>query len=160
MRDPTARKSELTYRSVDVTSPMRSATVPGLVHIVVPVLMGARKSAPNTTFDQITVHRINIVEPHGTTRMVLSNNAEFPGAYYMGKEYPRTDRDATGMLFNDEEGARKLYLFRPKVNCIGYLQHVPMRPLTAILAHLLPLRGGQALRLGKLTTATTFLERG
>ena len=68
------------------------------------VLMGARKSASNATFDQITVHRINIVEPDGTTRMVLSNNAQFPGAYYRGKEYPRTDRDATGMLFNNEEG--------------------------------------------------------
>ena len=68
------------------------------------VLPGARKSAPNASFDQITVHRINIVEPDGTTRMVLSDNAEFPGSYYMGKEYSRTDRDATGMLFNDEEG--------------------------------------------------------
>ncbi|WP_052313351.1 hypothetical protein [Terriglobus roseus] len=68
------------------------------------VLLGARRPAQNTSFDQITVHRINVVEPDGTTRMVLSNNAEFPGAYYLGKEYPRTDRDATGMLFNDEEG--------------------------------------------------------
>jgi hypothetical protein len=68
------------------------------------VLLGARKPEPNASFDQITVHRINIVEPDGTTRMVLSDNAEFPGAYYLGKEYPRTDRDATGMLFNDEEG--------------------------------------------------------
>jgi len=67
------------------------------------LLLGARKPA-NASFDQITVHRINIVEPDGTTRMVLSNRAEFPGAYYMGKEYPRTDRDATGMLFNNEEG--------------------------------------------------------
>jgi hypothetical protein len=68
------------------------------------VLIGARKPAPSASFDQITVHRINIIEPDGTTRMVLSDNAEFPGAYYLGKEYPRTDRDATGMLFNDEEG--------------------------------------------------------
>jgi hypothetical protein len=68
------------------------------------ILMGARKSAGNANFDQITVHRINIVEPNGTTRMVISDNAEFPGSYYLGKEYPRTDRDATGMLFNDEEG--------------------------------------------------------
>ena len=68
------------------------------------VLLGAREPAPNASFDQITVHRINIVEPNGTTRMILSDNAEFPGAYYLGKEYPRTDRDATGMLFNDDEG--------------------------------------------------------
>jgi hypothetical protein len=67
------------------------------------LLTGAHKPI-NASFDQITVHRINIVEPDGTTRMVLSDNAEFPGAYYMGKEYPRTDRDATGMLFNNEEG--------------------------------------------------------
>jgi hypothetical protein len=68
------------------------------------VITGAHRPQPNASFDQITVHRINIVEPDGTTRMVLSDRAEFPGAYYMGKEYPRTDRDATGMLFNDEEG--------------------------------------------------------
>ena len=68
------------------------------------VLIGARKPPSNGSFDQITVHRINIVEPDGTTRMVLSDKAEFPGAYYMGKEYPRPDRDVTGMLFNDEEG--------------------------------------------------------
>jgi hypothetical protein len=68
------------------------------------VLLGAFKPSPNASFDQITVHRINIVEPDGLTRMVISNNAEFPGAYYQGKEYPRNDRDATGMLFNNEEG--------------------------------------------------------
>jgi hypothetical protein len=68
------------------------------------VLMGARSPAPNARFDQITVHRINVVEPDGTMRMVLSDKAEFPGSYYMGKEYPRPDRHATGMLFNDEEG--------------------------------------------------------
>jgi len=68
------------------------------------ILIGARKPAPNASFDQITAHRINIVEPDGTMRMVISDKAEFPGAYYMGKEYPRADRDVTGMLFNDEEG--------------------------------------------------------
>jgi hypothetical protein len=68
------------------------------------ILLGASKPPINTSFDQITVHRINIIEPNGTVRMVISDNAEFPGAYYRGKEYPRTDRDATGMLFNNEEG--------------------------------------------------------
>jgi hypothetical protein len=68
------------------------------------VMLGAAKPLPNASFDQITVHRINVIEPDGTTRLVISDNAEFPGSYYLGKEYPRTDRDATGMLFNDEEG--------------------------------------------------------
>lgn len=72
--------------------------------LVTTVLMGARHSASNANFDQITVHRINVVEPDGTVRMVLSDKAEFPGAYFMGKEYPRSDRKATGMLFNDDEG--------------------------------------------------------
>jgi hypothetical protein len=37
-------------------------------------------------------------------RMVWSDKSEFPGAYFRGKEYPRTDQEVTGMLFNDEEG--------------------------------------------------------
>jgi hypothetical protein len=45
------------------------------------MLMGARKSTPNASFDQITVHRINIVEPDGTTRILLSDHAEFPGGF-------------------------------------------------------------------------------
>ena len=68
------------------------------------VAMGAHKSNSNASYDQITVHRINIVEPDGITRMVLSDHAEFPGSFYMGKEYPRSDRSVTGMLFNDDEG--------------------------------------------------------
>ena len=68
------------------------------------LLIGASRSATNANFDQITVHRINIVEPNGLVRMVIADNAEFPGAYYQGREYPRNDRDATGMLFNNEEG--------------------------------------------------------
>jgi len=36
--------------------------------------------------------------------MVISDKAEFPGAYYHGQEYSRTDRDVTGMLFNNDEG--------------------------------------------------------
>ncbi len=68
------------------------------------VLLGARKPAANAQFDQITVHRINIVEPDGTTRMVLADKAEFPGAFFKGKEYPRTDRNSTGALFYNDEG--------------------------------------------------------
>lgn len=59
----------------------------------------------NATFDQITVHRINFVEPDGTPRLIISDRAEFPGAYIHGKEYPRPDRsDAAGMLFMNDEG--------------------------------------------------------
>ena len=31
------------------------------------------------SFDQLTVHRINFVEPDGTPRLIISDRAEFPG---------------------------------------------------------------------------------
>jgi hypothetical protein len=58
----------------------------------------------HTDFDQLTVHRINIVEPDGTTRLVISDKAEFPGGFYKGKELTRADRSAAGMLFMNDEG--------------------------------------------------------
>src|SRR5580704_1868133 len=60
----------------------------------------------NATFDQISVHRINFVEPDGTPRLIISDRAEFPGAFMRGKEYPRPDRrDAAGMLFMNDEAS-------------------------------------------------------
>lgn len=55
-------------------------------------------------FDEIDVQRINIVEPDGTKRLVISNNARFPGSFFNGKEVTRPDRRTTGMLFMNDEG--------------------------------------------------------
>lgn len=55
-------------------------------------------------FDQLTVHRINVVEPDGTPRLVISDKAEFPGSFYKGKEISRADRSGAGMLFMNDEG--------------------------------------------------------
>lgn len=56
-------------------------------------------------FDQITVHRINIVEPDGVPRLILSDKGEFPGSFYHGQEIARPDRaDSAGMLFMNDEG--------------------------------------------------------
>jgi hypothetical protein len=55
-------------------------------------------------FDQLTVHRINIVEPDGTPRLVISDKAEFPGGFFVGKEFSRADRSGAGMLFMNDEG--------------------------------------------------------
>jgi hypothetical protein len=58
------------------------------------------------SFDQITVHRIHVIEPDGTLRLILSDRAAFPGAFVRGKEYPRPDRrDAAGLLFMNDEGS-------------------------------------------------------
>jgi hypothetical protein len=65
------------------------------------MIMGAAK---NQAFDEITVHRIKIVEPDGTVRMVISNHAGFPGVTEKGKLIATNDRPGGGMLFYNDEG--------------------------------------------------------
>lgn len=55
-------------------------------------------------FDEIEVHRINVVEPDGTLRMVLSDHARLPGIIVQGKEKP-FDRPQAGLLFYNDEGS-------------------------------------------------------
>lgn len=54
--------------------------------------------------DEITVQRINIVEPDGTPRMVISNHAKLPGVLVHGKEQP-LDRPQAGLIFLNDEGS-------------------------------------------------------
>ncbi len=75
--------------------------VAALIHGVPPV--HGKSSAAE--FDHIRVHRIDIVEPDGTPRLLLSNRSAFPGEFYRGRESKRTDRsDSAGMLFINDEG--------------------------------------------------------
>ncbi|HEX4156311.1 MAG TPA: hypothetical protein VHY48_11915 [Acidobacteriaceae bacterium] len=63
---------------------------------------GAQRTAD---FDRIRVHRIDLVEPDGTVRLILSNRADFPGSFFHDKEIQRPDRaDAAGLLFINDEG--------------------------------------------------------
>ena len=56
-------------------------------------------------FDRIRAHRIDLVEPDGTARLILSNRTDFPGSFYHGKEAARPDRrDSAGLLMLDDEG--------------------------------------------------------
>src|SRR5262245_65856315 len=55
-------------------------------------------------YDEIDVHRLNVREPDGTLRMVISNHARLPGVIVRGKENPRVDRPYAGMLFYNDEG--------------------------------------------------------
>jgi hypothetical protein len=69
------------------------------------MLTGAKEPPRHEHFDEITVGRINIVEPDGTKRLVISNKAQFPGDFTQGKEGARPDRSSfAGMLFINEEG--------------------------------------------------------
>jgi hypothetical protein len=67
------------------------------------VFGGFAATAKRPTFDEIDVHRINVVEPDGTLRMVISDKMSFPGLIVKGKEYPH-ERKTAGILFFDDEG--------------------------------------------------------
>ncbi|HEX4740663.1 MAG TPA: hypothetical protein VH353_04970 [Caulobacteraceae bacterium] len=53
----------------------------------------------------LNVQRINVREPDGTLRLVISDKAQFPGLIVRGREIPHKDRrDVAGMLFFNDEG--------------------------------------------------------
>ena len=63
-------------------------------------------SSRTTEFDRIRVHRIDIVEPDGTERLILSNRSDYPGSFYHRREIARPDRsDSAGLLFINDEGS-------------------------------------------------------
>jgi hypothetical protein len=66
------------------------------------VLTGAT-SLRSDKFDTIDVQRINVREPDGTLRMVVSNKAGFPGAIFGDREY-KHPRGVAGMIFYNDEG--------------------------------------------------------
>jgi len=56
------------------------------------------------SFDEIDVERINVREPDGTLRLVVSSKAQFPGLYFEGREYEHPNRSTAGLLFFNDEG--------------------------------------------------------
>jgi hypothetical protein len=57
-----------------------------------------------TDFDEINVHRINIIEPDGKPRVIISDRARMAGLYWGGKEYRHSTRDEGGFLFFNDDG--------------------------------------------------------
>src|ERR1700736_1757691 len=57
-----------------------------------------------TTFDTLTVQRINVVDANGKTRLIIANGARFPDVEVRGKIYKRSIHDAAGLVFYDENG--------------------------------------------------------
>ena len=84
---------------------LAGATSMAALLAAVMTLTGASDPGRRASFDEITVGRINIVEPDGTKRLIISNKAQFPGDFIQGKEGARPDRSTfAGMLFINEEG--------------------------------------------------------
>ncbi|HKE84866.1 MAG TPA: hypothetical protein VKB50_13990, partial [Vicinamibacterales bacterium] len=79
------------------------AVCAGLIAAVLALTAATRGAQQKQEFDEITVHRINIVEPDGTLRMVMANRARFPGVIVRGKE-AAADRPYAGLLFYNNEG--------------------------------------------------------
>jgi hypothetical protein len=75
-----------------------------LTAVLALTLLTAAEKSRKASFDEIDVQRVNIVEPDGTVRLVLSNKALFPGIIFKKKEYPHPNRKTAGILFFDDEG--------------------------------------------------------
>lgn len=90
-------RTVLTYRLLLIYSGVLT------VALSVMLLSASRSQQKKTNFDEITVKRINLVEPDGTLRMVIADKSHFPGLIVKGKEYPH-DRQTAGILFFNDEG--------------------------------------------------------
>jgi hypothetical protein len=80
-----------------------SAVLSSVLAIV--LLNNTAKQPGPTQFNAISAQRIDIVEPNGTLRMVISNRAKLPGVIVKGKEQPKFDRPQAGMIFYNDEGS-------------------------------------------------------
>lgn len=77
----------------------------GILTIVFAVtIFGGFAPARKTSFEEIDVQRINVVEPDGTLRMVISDKTRFPGIVIKRQERPHPNRSSAGMLFFNDEG--------------------------------------------------------
>jgi hypothetical protein len=65
-------------------------------------LAAFRKANEPVRFKEISVERINIVEPDGMLRMTISDAALSPGWVFHGKPYPGRPKSAGMIFFNDE----------------------------------------------------------
>ena len=78
--------------------------------LVVTILLGTlsiaafRQSAQKTRFTEIDVERINVVEPDGALRMVISNRPRSIGPIYKGKPFGYPGGTRPGIIFFNDEG--------------------------------------------------------
>jgi hypothetical protein len=76
----------------------------GVLTAALALSMAKAPAKPKPALDHLDVQRINIVEPNGTLRMVISNHSKLPGIIVRGKESP-FPRPQAGMLFYNDEGS-------------------------------------------------------
>jgi hypothetical protein len=101
-----ARATTMEARMKVLTAQRLLAVYSGVVTLALTAaLLSGFSPRRDAQFDTITVQRINVVEPDGTLRMVLSNNKLIPNIIIQGHEYPdygsRKASTAAGILFYD-----------------------------------------------------------
>ena len=67
-------------------------------------LFNAFSRSGRQKFKEIDVQRINLVEPDGTLRLVISDKALAPGFIIRGQDHPHPTRKTAGMIFFNDEG--------------------------------------------------------
>lgn len=70
----------------------------------VSALYGFAKAPQKMTIEELDVQRINLREPDGTLRLIISDKSKAPGIIVKGKEYPHPNRSTAGMVFYNDEG--------------------------------------------------------
>ncbi len=83
---------------------LRAYTSLSAAAMVVLALTAFRRERRSESFDVITAHRINIVEPDGKMRLLLSDRAEFPKEIVLDGKTFRHERQVAGLLFYNDEG--------------------------------------------------------
>ncbi len=71
------------------------------------VMLTGASTHRKQAFDEIQVHRIDVVEPDGTLRMVIANKDRLPPVIVKGMEHPELGepRPQAGILFYNDEGS-------------------------------------------------------
>ena len=64
----------------------------------------AFRQQPQQRFTEITVERINVVEPGGQLRLVISNRARSTGPIYKGRPFGYPGGSRPGLIFFNDEG--------------------------------------------------------
>lgn len=83
---------------------LRAYTAVSAAAFVVLAFAAFHRTRADETFDVITAHRINIVEPDGTLRLLISDRARFPSEIMVNGKPFKHERPVAGLLFFNDEG--------------------------------------------------------
>jgi hypothetical protein len=83
---------------------LKAYAVATSVVLAVVFLGGFQQPSQKTKFQEIDVERINVVEPNGMYRMVISNRPRSIGPIYKGKKFGYEGGGRPGIIFFNDEG--------------------------------------------------------